>query len=144
MLSNGLRRLRLNRLTYRPAYNVLDHKYMEDIKKKLYTDREKTWILKSKFILKEAKYTIVQGSKDLWEGAKWIIKLYKNKKQPDFTGFELAQSRRIKVDLLKFIPYSVILVVPFAELSLPFILWLFPNAVPSYYLFDTAEDRRIE
>ena len=46
--------------------------------------------------------------------------------------------------MVKFIPYSVILVVPFAELSLPIILWLYPNAVPSFYLFDTAEDKRIE
>lgn len=46
--------------------------------------------------------------------------------------------------MIKFIPYSVILVVPFAELSLPIILWLYPNAVPSFYLFDTAWDQRIE
>jgi LETM1 and EF-hand domain-containing protein 1 len=101
-------------------------------------------MLKAKFIWKEMKYTIVQGTKDLWNGAKWIVNLYKTKKAGDFTGFEISQSRRIKVDLLKFIPYSVILTVPLAELSLPFILWLFPNAVPSYYLFDTAEDRLYE
>lgn len=46
--------------------------------------------------------------------------------------------------MIKFIPYSVILVVPFAELALPIILWLYPNAVPSFYLFDTAWDQRIE
>ena len=23
-------------------------------------------------------------------------------------------------------------------------LWIFPNAVPSFFLFDTAEDKRIE
>jgi len=101
-------------------------------------------MLKLKFILKEAKYTILQGSKDLWQDAQWIINLYRKKQAEYFTGFELFQSSRIKVDLLKFIPYSVILVVPFAELSLPIILWLFPNAVPSHYLFDTAEESRIE
>lgn len=138
MLSNGLRRLRLSRLTHRNTHSLLDHKKMEDIQKKLFTDRQKTWMLKLKFILKEAKYTIVQGSKDLWYDAQWITNLYRKKQVEYFTGFQLSQSRKIKVDLLKFIPYSVILVVPFAELALPVILWLFPNAVPSHYLFDTA------
>lgn len=132
------------RLLHRQSYGLLDHKKMEELKQKLFTDREKTLLLKAKFILKEAKYTLVQGSKDLWHDAKWITQLYKKKAHSDFTGFELAQSQRIKVDMLKFIPYSVILVVPFAELSLPIILWLFPNAVPSFYLFDTAEDQRRE
>lgn len=101
-------------------------------------------LLKAKFILKEAKYTLVQGSKDLWADIKWITNLYKNKVDYEFTGYELAESQRIKIDMIKFIPYSVILVVPFAELSLPIILWLYPNAVPSFYLFDTAWDQRIE
>jgi len=56
----------------------------------------------------------------------------------------LIEKQRIKVDMIKFIPYSIILVVPFAELSLPFILWLYPNATPSFYMFDTAWDKRIE
>jgi LETM1 and EF-hand domain-containing protein 1 len=54
----------------------------------------------------------------------------------------MKTSRRIVVDLIKFIPYSVILVVPFAELMLPVMLWLFPNCVPTFFLFDTAEDKR--
>lgn len=41
-------------------------------------------------------------------------------------------------------PYSLILVIPFAEVLLPVQLYLFPNAVPSFFLFDTAEDQRIE
>ena len=86
----------------------------------------------------------MQGSKDLWADAQWITALYRRKQAEYFTGFELFQSSRIKVDLLKFIPYSIILVVPLAELSLPIILWLFPNAVPSHYLFDTAADARVK
>jgi LETM1 and EF-hand domain-containing protein 1 len=131
-------------LTHRASCGLLNHHQMEELKKKLFTDREKTLLLKTKFILKEAKYTIVQGSKDLWNDIKWITNLYKTKVSYEFTGYELAESHRIKIDMIKFIPYSVILVVPFAELSLPIILWLYPNAVPSFYLFDTAWDQRIE
>lgn len=126
-----------------PRYGLLDHKEMEDLKKSMYSDG-KTWKMKMKFILKETKYTIVQGSKDLWTDLKWLSTLYRHKQPQYFTGFEIAESRRIQIDLLKFIPYSVLLLIPFAELALPVVLWLFPNAIPSFYLFDTAEDQRIE
>jgi len=88
------------------------------------------------------KYTLVQGSKDLWADFKWIRLLHKNKARFEFTGYELTRSKRIIIDLLKFIPYSVILFVPFAELALPVILYLYPNAAPSFYIFDTAFDSR--
>ena len=143
MLGKGLRSAGRVLLTHKNLYGLLNHHQMEELKKKLFTDREKTLLLKTKFILKEAKYTLVQGSKDLWHDIKWITQLYRSKVSYEFTGYELAESQRIKVDLIKFIPYSVILVVPFAELSLPIILWLYPNAVPSFYLFDTAWDKRI-
>ena len=50
----------------------------------------------------------------------------------------MKTSQRIIVDLLKFVPYSVILIIPFAEALLPIMLWLYPNCVPSFFLFDTA------
>lgn len=84
------------------------------MKAKLYEDNEKTLWLKAKFFLKEMKYTLVQGSKDLWADAKWIRNLYRTKQRFEFTGYELSRVKRVFIDLLKFIPYSVILVVPFA------------------------------
>lgn len=33
------------------------------------------------------KYTIVQGSKDLWADFKWIRSLYKTKPRFEFTGY---------------------------------------------------------
>ena len=90
------------------------------------------------------KYTIVQGSKDLWEDSKWLVKLYRQKQRQYFTGFEMAESKRIVLDLLKFIPYSILVLIPLAEMAIPLVVWIFPNAVPSFYQFDTAEDQRIE
>lgn len=137
MHSNGLRAFRAAKLLFTPRYGLLDHKEMEIMKKELYSEG-KNWKMKLKFILKEMKYTLVEGSKDLWRDTVWFFKLYRRKQNQYFTGFEIYESRRIWVDMLKFIPYSVILIVPLAELSLPIILWLFPNAIPSFYLFDTA------
>lgn len=137
MHSNGLPAFRAAKLLFTPRYGLLDHKEMEIMKKELYSEG-KNWKMKLKFILKEMKYTLVEGSKDLWRDTVWFFKLYRRKQNQYFTGFEIYESRRIWVDMLKFIPYSVILIVPLAELSLPIILWLFPNAIPSFYLFDTA------
>lgn len=97
-----------------PKYFLLDHHKMEAEKEKLFGDREKTMMLKAKFILKEAKYTIVQGCKDLWSDSKWLINLNKRKTKQQFTGLEKKTRGRIIIDLIKFIPYSVILTVPFA------------------------------
>lgn len=72
---------KLSRLTYQNSYSLLEHRKMDDLKAKLFTDQEKTLWLKTKFFLKEMKYTLVQGSKDLWADAKWIRNLYKNKQR---------------------------------------------------------------
>lgn len=54
---------------------------MHDLKVQIYSDRKQTLGLKTKFFLKEMKYTLVQGSKDLWADVKWIKKLYKTKQR---------------------------------------------------------------
>jgi len=117
---------------------------MEELKKKIFEAGGKTWRLKLKFILKEAKYTLVQGSKDFWNDSKWLIDVYRRKQKQYFTGYEISKSKRIIIDILKFIPYSILVMIPLAEAAIPVLVWIFPNAVPSFFLFDTAEDRRIE
>ena len=41
-------------------------------------------------------------------------------------------------------PYSILVAIPLAEAAIPAVVWLFPNAVPSFFLFDTTFDKRIE
>ena len=77
-------------LTLGIRYGLLEHKKMDEVKAKLFGAQEKTFYLKLKFILKEAKYTLAQGFKDLWRDTKWIIKLYKNKTRSEFTGYEIS------------------------------------------------------
>jgi len=59
------------------------------------------------------------------------------------TGYELAEMSRIRSDLLKFVPYSFFLIVPFSGSVLPLYLYLFPNSIPSFFKFDTAKIKRI-
>lgn len=44
-----------------------------------------------------------------------------------------AQLKRTTTDLLRLIPFSVFLIVPFMELLLPVALKLFPNMLPSTF-----------
>lgn len=70
-----------SRLTFGINYRLLQHKKMDEVKAKLFGDQEKTFYLKLKFILKETKYTLVQGAKDLWRDSTWLFALHKNKKR---------------------------------------------------------------
>ena len=104
----------LRGLLHRNAYGLLKHSKMDEAKAELFGDQEKTFYLKLKVIWRETKYTLIQGSKDLWQDSKWVLALYKNKTRSQFTGYELSESSRIIIDLLKFIPYSVLLAIPLA------------------------------
>lgn len=42
--------------------------------------------------------------------------------------------RQIKQDFIKFIPFSVFMIVPGAELFLPAWLVIFPNSIPSQFI----------
>jgi LETM1 and EF-hand domain-containing protein 1 len=69
--------------------------------------------------------------------------LKKNQLRNDsYTLFELRERRRITVDLLKFMPYSVFMIVPFAELALPFYMILFPNSMPTQFLSDSQVGKK--
>jgi len=65
-------------------------------------------------------------------------------------GYELSrrESRQLKrttQDLIRLVPFSVFVIVPFAELLLPVALKLFPNMLPSTYEGESArEAKRVE
>ena len=60
------------------------------------------------------------------------------------TGFELREQYRILYDTFKFLPFSFFLIMPGAELFLPLYLLLFPNSIPTWYIFDQTWDTYIE
>lgn len=62
-------------------------------------------------------------------------------------GYELSrrenrQLQRTVQDLARLVPFSVFLIVPFAELLLPVALKLFPNLLPSTYEGQTSKDAK--
>ncbi|CAD7940079.1 unnamed protein product [Amoebophrya sp. A120] len=67
------------------------------------------------------------------------VKLAKRLMRKKFRGHQLSyRDRKMLVrtlaDMGKLIPFSVFIIVPFAEVFLPFALYLFPNLMPSTFL----------
>lgn len=95
-------------------------------------------IIKKKTTLKDTiKHmleTIVKSFKDIYKDTKHIIKLrWKNKLLRNYSLVEYIQHRQITYDLFKFVPYSVIILIPFLEVFIPVYMVLFPNSLPSQF-----------
>lgn len=94
--------------------------------------------------IKVGLHHIKKGFIEIGKDTVYLSKLL-NKNQlrnESYTVFELRERRRITIDLLKFLPYSVFMVVPFAELALPFYMILFPNSIPTQFMFDSQVGKK--
>ncbi len=77
---------------------------------------------------------IWKSLKDLKADTKFYLEIRKTKKFEELTIGEYLKIQQIKMDLIKFIPYSLFLTVPFMELLLPPYLLFLPNSLPSQFL----------
>ena len=102
----------------------------------------------------EKKLTIWQKIKKeavhYWDGTKLLgkeIRISFRLALKMAAGYELSrrESRQLKrttEDLIRLVPFSVFVIVPFAELLLPVALKLFPNMLPSTYEGETAKEAK--
>lgn len=69
-----------------------------------------------------------------WQDIKMASKLASRRVQGDHvTRREKLLLKRVGKDVLLLGPFSVFVVVPFLEFTLPFFLWVFPNMLPSQF-----------
>ena len=52
--------------------------------------------------------------------------------------------RRVKGDFVRFVPFSLFLIIPGAEIFLPAWVMIFPNSVPSQFVSDKERDRKFQ
>ena len=52
--------------------------------------------------------------------------------------------KQVKSDLLKFIPFSLFIIIPGAELLLPAWLVVFPNSIPSQFMSEEARVKQFK
>ncbi|KAH0544452.1 hypothetical protein FGG08_001349 [Glutinoglossum americanum] len=102
----------------------------------------------------QQKLTIMQKVKrelnHYWDGTKLLgaeVKISTKLALKMAAGYELSrrenrQLQRTVQDLARLVPFSVFIIVPFAELLLPFALKLFPNMLPSTYEGQKAKDAK--
>ena len=57
---------------------------------------------------------------------------------------ENIKLRQVKSDFIKFIPFSLFIIIPGAELLLPAWLVVFPNSIPSQFLSEEARIKQIK
>mmetsp|Transcript_16605 Transcript_16605/g.28276 ORF Transcript_16605/g.28276 Transcript_16605/m.28276 type:complete len:305 (+) Transcript_16605:440-1354(+) len=57
---------------------------------------------------------------------------------------ENVKVRQVKIDVIKFIPFSFFILIPGAEILLPPFLVIFPNSVPSQFMSDQARAKKYE
>eukprot|EP01084_Bolivina_argentea_P232155 391340_1 len=83
-----------------------------------------------------------EACKLMWTdiGAAWKI-LLKFLKTGELTYRERRQLRRVTMDVLRFVPMFIIVAIPFLEVGLPFLLYCFPNMLPSRF---QTEHQKIE
>ncbi|KAH0550955.1 hypothetical protein GP486_007680 [Trichoglossum hirsutum] len=102
----------------------------------------------------QQKLTIMQKIKrevtHYWDGTKLLgaeVKISTRLALKMAAGYELSrrenrQLQRTVQDLARLVPFSVFIIVPFAELLLPFALKFFPNLLPSTYEGQKAKDAK--
>lgn len=102
----------------------------------------------------EKKLTLMQKVKrelmHYWDGTKLLateVKISTRLALKMAAGYELSrrehrQLQRTVQDLGRLVPFSVFIIVPFAELLLPVALKLFPNLLPSTYEGQKAKDAK--
>ncbi|KAK9376144.1 LETM1-like protein-domain-containing protein [Lipomyces chichibuensis] len=87
-----------------------------------------------------------------WDGTRLLgveIKISLKLAMKMLAGYELTrregrQLKRTTEDLIRLVPFSVFIIVPFAELLLPVALKLFPNMLPSTFEGAVAKEKRIK
>lgn len=93
------------------------------------------WARSKAVVIRELK-KVVMGSKLFYHNFRIMLRrkaqVYKSGERLTLRERKLMQ--KTKGDILKMIPFSVIIIVPFAELALPALLFLFPNMIPSTFL----------
>jgi len=103
---------------------------------------------------KEKKLTIMQKVKreilHYWDGTKLLateVRISTKLALKMAAGYELSrrenrQLQRTVQDLGRLVPFSVFVIVPFAELLLPIALRIFPNLLPSTYEGQKSKDAK--
>lgn len=101
-------------------------------KDKAFTEKKTSLWQKIKVALIHLKESFIE----VWKDTKYLTKVVKANglDENKYTLFEVRERRRITKDLIKFMPYAVLILVPGGELLFPPYFLLFPNSTPTQFM----------
>lgn len=73
---------------------------------------------------------------DIWKDTKYISKVVwlNGFNESKYTLKQMQDRRRISMDLIKFVPYAILIILPGGELLFPPYFMMFPNSTPTQFL----------
>jgi len=86
------------------------------------------------------------GMKTLHNDVKYSIKTTKDTEMKEYGSYSFTSRVKIRqtwADVFKFIPFSVFIIIPGADLLIPFYLVIFPNALPSQFQSDAGKSKKL-
>ena len=102
-------------------------------------EKDKAFVAKKTSLKEKIKVMLVQLKESFiafFKDVRFIWRAFRAKgfRDEQYTLLELRERRRIAFDFVKFIPYSVMIIVPGAELFFPPYILLFPNSTPMRFI----------
>jgi len=95
----------------------------------------KTWIAWQ--AVKHGVAHMMHGLKALFKDGKWVVKHQVNSQKSVYNDPNYIQAQKItqvRRDFIKFVPFSLFLLIPGGELFLPAWVMIFPNSIPSQFV----------
>jgi hypothetical protein len=109
--------------------------------------RNKKFIGHKLYHVWEELVKVGQGFRALKNDFYFYLKVHKSKASFKYDSISYKQELKIKqvqTDFIKFIPFSLFIIVPGLELLLPAWLVIFPNSKPSQFLSDAERARQFK
>lgn len=83
----------------------------------------------------------------LWGDFKFYVRFWKRRYETKYDNESYSEDiklKQVKSDFIKFIPFSLFIIIPGAELLLPAWLVVFPNSIPSQFLSEEARYKQFK
>ena len=90
---------------------------------------------------------MIHGLKTLGGDVKWAVPTRSNKSAKRFRMTSYKQKKRlrqVRTDVIKFLPFSLFLLIPGGELFLPAWVLVFPNSVPSQFVSEADRKKKFQ
>ena len=90
---------------------------------------------------------MIHGLKALFGDVKWAVSAEHGKRSKRFSEASYTQRtrlRQVRQDVIKFVPFSLFLLIPGGELFLPAWVLVFPNSIPTQFVAEEERAKRFE